>query len=194
MDVPAGKGIRLVWLIRDSAGGEYRNIFSYYNDNGVTVNVEPGDVTTWAANLWDQADNFISNAYSLYGVKEEGIGFFATETVSFTPVYQGGDANDRLPNQVAGLVTGYTDKKRGIMKKYLVGVCEDGITAGLVNAGYLAALQNFGDTWIEPFDLGTYSLTAGLYDEALTTWYPIKATVARTVPATQRRRRAGVGA
>lgn len=193
MDIPAGKGMRAVWLIRDSAGGEYRNIFTYYNANVSTATVEPTDVQSWAANLWDQVDDYISSAFSLYGVKLEGVGYFATETVSFTPVFAGADVNDRLPNQVAGLVTGYSDKKRGIAKKYIVGVCENGITNGLVNATYLAALQNFGDTWIEPFDLGAMTLTAGVYDESITTWYPIKSAIARTVPSTQRRRRAGVG-
>ena len=194
MQIKPGEGVRVVWLIRDDSANEYRNVFQYWNDTTGNVDIEGADMETWAANLWDQIDSVISTKFELYGCVAEGIETFGTLTKLFTTPYAGGDVNDPLPRQVAALVTGYTGQRRGIAHKYIVGLTEYSLTDGLINSGVLTLLDNFGGTWIEPFDLGGDTLTAGTYNALRTPkWAAIEATISRQVPATQRRRKVGVG-
>jgi len=192
-EIPAGEGCRLVWYIRDSAGAEFRNVFQYFNNTANKVTIEPGDVTSWAANLWGQVEDAIKTTVELYGVKIEGIETFATEFVAFDPVYAGHETSSILPKQVAGLVTAYTAAKRRICHKYIPGMTETDLDLGLWTSSVVTMLQNFGDTWIEPFDLGTANMTAGTYSVTLDNWAPLTSAVPRSIPSTQRRRKVGVG-
>jgi len=194
MNVKAGEGVRVVWLIRDDSANEYRNVFSYFNDNTSDVDLSGAAVETWAANLWDQVDDLISTKFELYGCVVEGVETFGTMTKLFATPYTGVSSGDPLPRQLAALVTGYTGERRGIAHKYICGLTELSVTDGLWVSGVTDMLDDFGATWIEPFDTGFFSFTAATYNPLRTPkWAPIESTIGRQIPSTQRRRKVGVG-
>jgi len=127
------------------------------------------------------------------------VGVFWNLIGSETPTNLDGESiGDPLPSGVALLTTVLTDTSKVQGKKYIGGLSETGITAGLWIATVLTAMGTSAVQWIAQFqDLadeetwyipGVYS-TKAIAFKMFTSAYTV-----RSVPAYQRRRKSGVGA
>ena len=114
--------------------------------------------------------------------------------ISFTP----SNTDDPEPSGVAALMTAYTAVSKVVGKKYLPGLADTRVTAGLWISAVLAAMLQSGLAWIAPWSMISHTGTSwypGVWSLKKTGFELFASSIAtRDVPAYQRRRKAGVGA
>lgn len=110
------------------------------------------------------------------------------------PELDGDSTGERLPEGVAGLVIARTAKKRRVGRKFLPVFTEGASSSGQWASGVLTTMAAFGDYWRTDFVTEEdFSLRGVVGGEGTPLWSPIIQTLARTLPAYQRRRRIGRG-
>lgn len=105
-------------------------------------------------------------------------------------------SDDQLPRGVAFLINARTDDPDVQGKKYLGGMTEAGVTAGLIIAATLIQMDGFADEWTLPFVGGTSGADwiPGVWSVKNSELAPLTGTfVIPAIPAYQRRRKRGVG-
>lgn len=184
---------------------EIRNIFYYVTSVGEPSDSEWQDIADeirgdWAAEL--QAT--MSSSYSLYGIdyRRVDVAGLLSFSKSFTSgSIAGSSGTDELPTQIALLVSnkGATTKPNRA-RTYLAGWTEGSVTDSLFLGGAKSAGEAFVDLQSNLNSGGTNPLSR-VAAQWNTSHTQVVATndisgavsVASTVPATQRRRRIGVG-
>lgn len=198
-------GIYLVTLKYTLLNQEMRNTFYYETTVGEPSNSEWQDIadeirTDWVTELQAQMVNDIS----LYGIDRRRVDIAGLNTFpeSFTSgAAFGTEATDPLPTQIAMLVSvkGSTTKPNRA-RTYLPGWHDTQCVAGLFNSTPRGAAEDFIDLMSALNSAGTNPLqrVSAQWNTSHTAVVASNniagsAAVASVVPATQRRRRIGVG-
>lgn len=180
---------------------EWRNV--WYGSNGVDAVDGMQDVIDQIRVIYNAiATGTWSNQCNIYGVdvRDMDVEGSPTYAYSFTsgPLV-GNQTGNLVPNQVAGLV-GYTalTTKPNRVRKYIPGMTVASTTAtGLWTAAWITTMQSFnslvlGLDIVVPDTTFPYSVKVGPLGTAVGS-NRCTASYVRDVPATQRRRRVGVG-
>lgn len=180
---------------------EMRNVFYYATQDETTAGLQAivdGLRAAWATNL----QSVMHQNWSLYAFDVRKVDVAGQPTVQYSMtsgVLLGGAAGDPLPAQIALLVsfTALTSKPNKA-RTYLAGLTETSLGSGLWTSGAITGAQNWADATFDPTS-GTITGVARLTVEwAADHSYVLGGNIltARQVgniPATQRRRRIGVG-
>lgn len=197
-----------VWQVTHKAvflAQQIRNTFYYNTTVGDPSASEWQDIADEIrADFVAELQTYLSTAYSLYGIDYRLVGQsgYPSFSRSFTSgTVAGGSATDPLPTQIALLVSnkGNTTKpNKG--RSYLSGWTEAAVTASLFTASYIGAAEAFIDLQSTLNAGGTNPLSrvAAQWNTAhtqviATNSLATAVSVGSIVPATQRRRRIGVG-
>lgn len=101
-------------------------------------------------------------------------------------------SSERVPNQIAGVVVGITEsRRRG--KKFIAGLTEANVNAGVLESALISNLQLYADAYIAPMTLGAGSALSGVCKADGTNFIAFVASRVDTIVGTQRRRKQGVG-
>jgi len=184
---------------------EVRNVFYYETQNGEPDGDDWQDnVDALRTSLSGQLATYMANAWEFYSIeyrKVDEIGLPSFEVFPTAGALSGGGGTDPLPTQVAMLVTvkaATTTPNKG--RTYLAGFNEDSLDVGLFGTLELSEAA----THIENISAMNADGPGGLHRVAAqwnTSHTQVIATndlfqlsaVANPIPATQRRRRIGVG-
>lgn len=157
------------------------------------------DAEAWLDNMYANITIYVSNALDgnevlvyKYDSLDDDWDEVSSDAWSWNP----SDSTDQLPRGVAGLVRLWTTDADVQGKKYIPGLCEDGIANGLIGGAIITGLLAFGADWYTPFTGGTTGATwtPGIWSVANTAFYAgVDHIAASTIAAYQRRRKRGVG-
>ena len=181
-------------------GQECRNTFWFGGGDAVMANAQA--ICDALYDAWgDNLQSSLVNDWSLYAfdVYDKTIpGVPGIEFVPTAGILQGSSANDPVATQIAMLVTFKAQvAPPNTNRKYLAGMNSATMSQSLFNTSPLG----FAEAWAaDIIDIGT-TLTLGIVMEVVTLnadgtvagGNPLEYALARQVPATQRRRRVGIG-
>ena len=197
-----------IWMVTQKAvwhAQQIRNVFYYETTVGVPTGSEWQDIADEIRVDWDaQLKAQMSADYAIQGIDYRQVGFagLLTFSKSFTlgPL-AGINGSSSLPTQIAMLVSnkGSTTKPNRA-RSYLGGFTEDAQNDSLFSAGALG----FGEAYIDlqsdlnaggtnPLQRVSAQWNIGHTQVIATNDLSGAASIASQVPATQRRRRIGVG-
>lgn len=202
MTVTTGEILRIVATIIWLDGNLNQNVFNAvvtgaggpWDDEDIV-----SDAITWVLAMFGNLTGSISDecdgsqvqvyTYDTVGEDWDEVG---TTPWTFNPT----NANDQLPRGVAALINAKTGDPDVQGKKYLGGLTEEAVDDGLINAGTIAVIGDFGDDWVTPFVGGTSGADwdPGVWSPTTIALYGLTGTIITpTIPAYQRRRKRGVG-
>lgn len=176
---------------------EVVNNFCYNADEATILSSQAEDlVQAFRATAEDLYRATFSNAFEIveYRVRQLPT---PTQFGDFSITPTGGTlTGDVLPPQVSGLLSWKTDQlgKRHRGRTYLPPANEASVTAGVFTAAYQSAVNDFRDAAIvigDGIETALYSLHVWSDEDQAAR--PVTAGIFKLSPATQRRRRAGVG-
>jgi len=175
------------------------NVFTFLLDN----DADDGDVLQ-AFEDWVDADwsiawkDFASSnctliggqldVLNLDGTVNRNIGLYVRSIAATT-------SSEAAPSTLAGYIQGNTDVAKTRGRKYIAGIPEDSLDAGLLDAEILADLVIFLALYLAGIEVDiSTNLVAGVLSRTLAQFVPFadNGTVSN-VPAIQRRRKPGVG-
>jgi hypothetical protein len=186
-------------------GQEIRNVFYYVTSVGEPSDSEWQDIADEIRADWvAEMRSFVVDDYTIYGIdyRRVDIAGLLTFSKSFTAgSSSGSDTADPLPTQIAMLVSNKgTTTKPNRARSYLAGFGDSDVSAGLFLANHMAAAEAFIDLQSNLNSAGTNPLSrvsaqwnTGRTQVIATNDISGASSVASQVPATQRRRRIGVG-
>lgn len=189
-----------IWL-----GQQIRNTFYYVTSVGEPSNAEWQTIADEIRADWvAEIQPTFSDEYTLYGIDYRRVD--VAGLLTFSKTFTAGDATglgtaDSVATQIALLVSNKgTTTKPNRARTYLAGLTESLLTDSLVGSGAQSAGEDFVDLQSNLNSAGTNPLSrVAAQWNALRTFVQATndlsgaASVASQVPATQRRRRIGVG-
>lgn len=202
MSVTTGDILRAVATMLWTDGNVMQNVFNAvitggggpWDDDDVVT-----DLTAWVKDVYDELVSDVSNTVDgsqvigyIYDAIDDDWDELATNNWVWNPT----NATGELPRGAAALMNARTTDPDTNGKKYMGGLCEDGLTNGLWTAGVLADMVLAGGKWITPVvKAATGALfTPGVWSPTDTVFKAMGTTVIYpTMPAYQRRRKRGVG-
>jgi hypothetical protein len=202
MSISPGDVLKIVAVLSWLDGNVAQNVFGAaiggtggpYDDEDIG-----DDALAWVSAMFSNITTGLSNQIDGSEVKvykydsvDDDFDEVATESWTFNP----SNSADQLPRGVAALINCKTMDPDVSGKKYIPGLTEGAVTAGLFESGTMTALANFADDWLGPFTGGTSGATwiPGVWSPTRTNFYAATGTaLISTIPAYQRRRKRGVG-
>lgn len=137
-----------------SSGDEWRQMFYCSGNDDFTDTT----ISNFIAGLYGTLTGNVGSGTSIYGadvavrlagsVDTDPLGWGASDFVAVT--WTGSDAGEPLPPADCMLVLGRTGIKHVMGRKFIPGIVESKQTNGILAAGVLTALNNFGAYWINP--------------------------------------------
>jgi hypothetical protein len=193
-------GHLLVVVKQQLLGQEVRNTLWFGGGDATIANAQ--DIVDEVADAWvDELKPSLVDDWNLYGFDvydKEVAGFPAVALTPTGGTIVGDSAADPLPTQIAGLVkftAPVAPPNRN--RKYLCGFHESSTTAGLFTATVTGHMQDWADRLLDiaaATSLGiTLEVVALALDGTVVGGNPLEAASVSNNPATQRRRRLGVG-
>lgn len=184
---------------------EIRNVFYYVTSAGEPTDSEWQDIVDEIRADWiAEMQAFISNDYTFYGIdrrRVDSAGFLSFSETPTSGDATGSVATDGLATQLALLISNKgTTVKPNRARSYLAGFTESAVTDSLFVSAHMTAGEDYIDLQSNLNGAGTNPLSrvAAQWNTAHTFVTATNdlsgaASVASQVPATQRRRRIGVG-
>lgn len=112
----------------------------------------------------------------------------------YATTIEGTGIQDPLPNQMAAVARGVTNRPKTFGRKFLYGWVETCALGGDLITAALTALADFVDLYIEDIDMGTVgALSPGVVRTGVDDFRDFRSGVANSIMGTQRRRKPGVG-
>lgn len=191
---------KATWLLQ-----QIRNVFYYETTVGEPSSSEWQDIVDEIrADYVSELVGYLSDQYTFNGIDRRRVdtaGLLSFAEVPTSGVWTGTVAADSLPTQVAMLVSVKgTTTKPNRARTYVAGLTESSATASIWVAGHMTQLEGFIDLQSALNSAGTNPLqrVAAQWNTSHTQVIASNnisgsAAVASSVPATQRRRRIGVG-
>lgn len=115
-------------------------------------------------------------------------------TVAWPVLTAGTGSGEAVPKQTAGYVFWRTLRPKTRASSFIPGFSEISSNAGLLIAGAVGSLENFGDRFVGGMGIGSATLLKGAYNYPLDRFTVVTSRHVSPTLATQRRRRLGVGA
>lgn len=195
MTVFANDVIRITHNMRHDGVGVVSNVYHFKNISAVNLSENEVllDVETWLTGLVSELDDFMVDKisfvdYHVYNVtKDTPVGSGAS------PGTAGHVLTDALPSGVAALITLDTGVKKTIGKKFYGGCAEAQTTDGEWESAMMLILNGLMDYLFDTQTLNLHEWLPGSWNNVLNTFAPFIAGIVRSIPAYQRRRKAGVG-
>jgi len=202
MSITVGDVLKVVAIIGWLDGNIAQNVFSAVV-SGSGGPYDEGDVTDdmldWVeamfanltAHMSDNMDGSEVRVYVYDPVDDD-----YDEIGSTAWVWNPSQGIDNLPSGVAYLINCKTIDPDVNGKKYLAGGTENSSEAGLLSSTIITAMSAFAVDWVTGFTgaTSTADFTPGVWSPTRTNFYPMSGDVIiPTIPAYQRRRKAGVG-
>lgn len=195
MTVFANDVIRITHNMNLIGSGVISNVYHFKNMSGLTLssNEVLADVEDWLTGLVSELDDFMVAPlyfvdYKVYNVtKDTPVGSGASPGVNGTV------STDELPSGVAALITLDTGVKKTIGKKFYGGCAEAQTLDGNWTAAMMLILESLMDYLYDTQTLNTHEWLPGSWNNILNTFAPFISAIVRSIPAYQRRRKAGVG-
>jgi hypothetical protein len=195
MSVAPNDVVKVTFNTRQDGVGVVSNVFYFRNDSGLTLDNESvlDEFGLWTGYLAAQLDDFQSDTityeeYKVYNMTQDQPIGTAPSTLT-----SGSVDTDAMPSGVAALITLDTGFKKTLGKKFIGGLVEAATTAGVLTPATIAYLEDVYDLFLFTQSLGGHDWMPGVWKKATSAFYPFISAVIRSVPAYQRRRKAGVG-
>lgn len=179
-------------------GQRVLNVFHLVGDQNLDDGDAMADIAEYMDALYDTVDHTMSDTLTFGSILVKNLSAGTLLGSIGFPTLTGGTngAGAELPTQIAGLVTlpTATPKRRG--RKFIPGMVEGNLTAGLFTAGLVTAFGDFGGYLVIPHSMGSgagwrYVVSTGTPGIGSTS-LPTEAVVTN-IPAALGRRRIGVG-
>lgn len=195
-----GELIRCTAHYAYDGAGDCQNVFVYeLSSANVTDAVLATALDTFFTSVWGTAWAAIAAGVAeLTNVDVEVVNTAGEVVRNIANVLvnrMGGGGQEVMPAGVAGYIAGYTDIPKATGKKYVPGIAEAMVTDGQFTTAGQAALLGLAAAYIaDVAGGGSAILIAGLLSKKLEQFVPFTAVYAyNSLPAYQRRRKAGVG-
>lgn len=203
MTLVSGDYVRVTCNFELADGTQYQNIYTYTRDgedvvadatvvSGLKARIEAMYATIVAQVsedvvpklcFVDQID-WVTDAWEV--VHNIGV---------FTPTFSPAATGDSIPYQCAPFLVFKTTRPKSVGKKFLFPFDELMQAEGVLTAGAVTAMVNFGVQVISTLDLGgDASMIPGIVRTGVNQWLSFQVAIVNDIIGTQRRRRPGVGA
>ncbi len=177
---------------------EVANVYHVNHKGSVAVDADQfhDDVTSWLQAAYDGiedsvSDQLIDDVIDTYNMSQD-VPILST---GWPGSFQGNDAGQAEPYQIAALITFPTAVKRSLGKKYLPGLSETGVLdAGVLSSTIITDLAAFAVDLLAGFLVLGETFEAGNYRPLTDTFIQWGWAIIEGLVSTQRRRKPGVGA